>query len=179
MRNKRCEFAGHVFAKQTEYRPRNFNLRNLQLRECMYVGVPTHTCVYACVYTYVCVSGRHKRTGRCAVSSAFAWSARKEFGRAVSTPRPPGDAADQSVGVACMHIHVYTYVYIGMYSATYEVCWCNFRLASDGVVRQKKRFPSAGKKRRCDRSELVVTNVPRQNSRPQILPVKRRHFLPE
>jgi len=41
----------------------------------------------------------------------------------------------------------------------------------------KETFPSTGKKRRRDRSELVVTNVPRQNSRPQILPEKRDHFL--
>jgi len=79
-------------------------------------------CIYVCVYlythTHVCMSGWHKRTGRCAVSFAFAWSARKEFGRVVSTPRGCG----RPVGRSSMHMYMYVYVYTGIYSATYEVC---------------------------------------------------------
>jgi len=80
-------------------------------RICARTSIHTRARVY--VYVRVCISGWHKRTGRCAVSSAFAWSARKEFGRAVSTPRGCG----WPVGRSCMHAtYMCTHVHIGVCS---------------------------------------------------------------
>lgn len=117
--------------KQTEYRLCNFNLRNLQLRACMRA------------------SGRHKRTGAvCGFIRVCVVGIGKN---SVAQFRPsPRDA----VGPSCIHAYTGT--------ATYEVCSCNFRLASNGVAPAKKRpRTSVEKKRRRDRGELVVTNVPR------------------
>lgn len=103
---------------------------------CSRIRVRTsiHTRMCVCV----CISGWHKRTGRCAVSSAFAWSARKEFVQF----RLPGDAADQSAEVACMHAiymctHTYTWACVSL--AMYEVCQCNIRLATPR--RPAKKYP--------------------------------------
>lgn len=136
-----------------EYRSRNFNLRNLQwrIRVCIHASAQTNRAV--CGFTRVCVVGVGKNS--------------------VAQFRPsPGDAASPS----CTHAHIYVCMCVcvctrgpqHMKFARAISAWRS--AASNGVARQGKR--SLPPSRRSDRGELVVTNVPRQNSRPQILPVK-------
>jgi len=144
---------------------------------CSYMYVCTHMYVYVYLYVqvYVCMYGWVAQTNWavCGFIRVCVVGAKRIRSHSFypSGMRPTGRP-----GVACIQIHVYTCIH-----RQYTLQRMKFAGAISAwrptTSPNKETFPSTGKKRRCDRSELVVTNVPRQNSRPQILPEKRGHFL--
>lgn len=78
----------------------------------------------------------------------------------------------------CIHTRVHTWGHVRALDATYEVRRAQFPPGVRRAAPGKEIHPREEAMRRRDRGELAVTNAPRQNSRPRILPVKRGHFLP-
>jgi len=91
---------------QTEYRPRNFNLRNLQLYVCMHAYVCIRVSVRTGVCMYVWVGGTNELGG---VRFHSRLRGRREK-NSVAQFLPLGDAADRSAR-SCMHSNTRVYVY--------------------------------------------------------------------